>query len=182
MGTSSKTLAGKLQMLARRQHGCFTAAQAIDVGYADSVHLYHVRTGGWQRVFRGVYRLASFSESPESRCMAALLWTRGKSGQIQGVLAPDTANALRSGSLLPSMPVAILVGRGFRRSAATPKGILISVDSDHLRKSSKISGMPAAAPLAEPAAGASPTPPAGADAADFYDWLDFQAVLCRADS
>lgn len=54
MGTSSKALAIKLRKLADRQHGCFTAAQAVEMGYADSVHLYHVNRGEWIRVSRGI--------------------------------------------------------------------------------------------------------------------------------
>ena len=84
MGTSSKELAQKLRKLAKRQHGCFTAAQAIETGYADSVHLYHVKNGEWIRVFRGVYRLADAPETPAARCTAALLWTRDKNGKVQG--------------------------------------------------------------------------------------------------
>ena len=76
MGTSSKELAQKLRKLAKRQHGCFTAAQAIETGYADSVHLYHVKNGEWIRVFRGIYRFADVPETFSARCMAALLWTR----------------------------------------------------------------------------------------------------------
>jgi hypothetical protein len=71
MGTSSKELARKLLKLAQRQHGCFTAAQALEIGYADSVHLYHVKNGEWIRVFRGVYRLAEAPATPAARCMAA---------------------------------------------------------------------------------------------------------------
>ena len=181
MGTSSKTLAGKLLILARRQHGCFTAAQAIDVGYADSVHLYHVRTGGWRRVFRGVYRLASFPDSPDARCMAAILWTRGKNGKVQGVLAPETLTALRNGSLLPDMPIHILVDTHFRRSAPIPPAIHVSIAPKPTHKSSKKTEAPPAASHQAPA-GAPPTPPPGVDAADFYDWLDFQSVRCRANS
>ena len=175
MGTSSKELERKLRKWTRRQHGCFTAAQAIETGYADSVHLYHVKNGQWIRVFRGVYRLADAPETPAARCMAALLWTRDKNGRVEGVLAPETAAALRSGRLADGQPVQILVPKGFRRSSEVPEGIQITVSGSKLHKTSKIGDAPAEEPLRAPC----PSAPADLDAPDYYDWLDYQAVACR---
>lgn len=175
MGTSSKELERKLRKWTRRQHGCFTAAQAIETGYADSVHLYHVKNGQWIRVFRGVYRLAAAPETPAARCMAALLWTRDKNGRIQGVLAPETSAALRSGRLADGQPVQILVPKGFRRSSDVPDGIQINVSATALHKTSKKGEVPVEG--TRPAA--PPSIPAGLDAPDYYDWLDYQAVACR---
>ena len=171
MGTSSKALALKLQKLAKRQHGCFTAAQAVAIGYADSVHLYHVNTGHWLRVFRGVYRLAAHPFTPRSRCMAALLWTRGKSGDMQGALAPETARALRQNALQEHDPVRILVDKKFRRSSQIPPGILIlhSPSQNHQPSNS----IPPAPPRP------SPGPPRFLDAPDYYDWLDYQNASCH---
>ena len=148
MGTSSKELERKLRKWTRRQHGCFTAAQAIETGYADSVHLYHVKNGQWIRVFRGVYRLAA---------------------------APETSAALRSGRLADGQPVQILVPKGFRRSSDVPDGIQINVSATALHKTSKKSEVPVEG--TRPAA--PPSIPAGLDAPDYYDWLDYQAVACR---
>jgi hypothetical protein len=182
MGTSSKELARKLQKLAKRQHGCFTAAQAVETGYADSVHLYHVKTGNWARLFRGVYRFSEFPETPASRCMAALLWTRDKTGKIKGILTPETAGALRSGALSAADPIRIAVGKDFRRSSDVPEGIELSVLDMALHKSSKVNGLPALAPAGTAVAAPAPAPPAELDAADYYDWLDYQAVLCPPSS
>ena len=178
MGTSSKELARKLRKLTAKQHGCFTAAQAIETGYADSVHLYHVKNGKWIRVFRGIYRFADAPETPAARCMAALLWTRDKSGKIQGFLALDTVDALRSETLTADQPIQILVPRGFRRSSDVPEGIEISVVDINSHKTSKIMGLP----VQEQAQAHSPNPPdppPGMDAPDYFDWLDYQAVLCE---
>ena len=178
MGTPSKELARKLRKLAATQHGCFTAAQAIETGYADSVHLYHVKNGKWIRVFRGIYRFADAPETPAARCMAALLWTRDKTGKIQGFLALDTADALRSDALAAEQPIQILVPRGFRRSSDIPDGILISVVDKYIHKTSKIMGRPAQAHVQPPIPGPMEAPKA-MDAPDYYDWLDYQAVLCE---
>lgn len=176
MGTSSKELARKLDKLASRQHGCFTAAQAIDIGYADSVHLYHVKNGGWTRIYRGVYRLGTRPETPEARCMAALLWTRDKQGHIQGVLSGKTTRSLKNGMLGADEPLILHVPRGFRRSSSVPEGIqLISLPKEK-HKSSKYSGMPVAALMEEPE-NSIPPPPSTLDLPDYYDWLDYQCVF-----
>ena len=49
MGTSSKTIHKALIEIAELQGGCFTAKQAVSVGYADSVHNYHVSNGDWTK-------------------------------------------------------------------------------------------------------------------------------------
>lgn len=174
MGTSSKALAEKLRKLVRQQHGCFTAAQAIEVGYADSVHLYHVRNGKWVRVFRGVYRHAEWPETPEARCMAALLWTRDKTGNIQGFLAPNTLKMLKNEALSLSEPIKLQVPKGFRRSAKAPDGISVEMVDLEGCKTSNYGVFPILA-----ASQAPPIPPPPAmDMPDYYDWLDYQAILC----
>ncbi len=178
MGTSSKELAQKLRKLAKRQHGCFTAAQAVETGYADSVHLYHVKTGNWIRVYRGVYRLASNSETPAARCMATLLWTRDKSGKIQGFLTSKTANALQNGTLTKAKPIQIGVPKGFRRSSDIPEGIRIIFVAKNEHKTSKIDGLWVQESTNKP----SPASAMKMDAPDYYDWLDYQAVLCAKKS
>ena len=177
MGTSSKELAQQLRKLAKRQHGCFTASQAIETGYADSVHLYHIKNGEWIRVFRGIYRFADAPETPAARCMAALLWTRDKNGKIQGFLTTGTAAALRAGTLPDGQPIQIGVFKGFRRSSDAPEGIEISFWDPKLHKTSKIGCLPVQEPVAE-SSPVLPAAPANLDLPDYYDWLDYQAVLC----
>ena len=182
MGTSSKELARKLRALAAKQHGCFTAAQAVETGYADSVHLYHVKIGKWIRVFRGVYRFADAPETPEARCLAALLWTRDKNGKIQGFLPAETAEKLRSGTFPAEKPVRVLVPRGFRRSSEAPEGIEIEIFASKTHKTSKIDGLTFLAEPPQASARPSRAPETPLDAPDYYDWLDYQAVLCEKTS
>jgi hypothetical protein len=177
MGTSSKELARKLEKWASKQHGCFTATQAIDTGYADSVHLYHVKNGGWIRVYRGVYRLSTHPETPESRCMAALLWTRNKQGDIQGVLASQTIHSLKTGTLSNSDPICLGVPRGFRRSSSVPDGIRIQIIEKKKRSTSKYCGMPVET-IPENPSEMNFTRPDSMDLPDYYDWIDYQQVLC----
>ena len=182
MGTSSKELARKLRALAERQHGCFTAAQAVETGYADSVHLYHVKNGKWIRPFRGVYQFADVPETPAARCMAALLWTRDKNGKIQGFLPSETAEKLRSGTLSPDKPVRVLVPRGFRRSSEAPDGIEIEIFAEKSYKTSKMDGLTFQIEDFQPAERPRRAPNASLDVPDYYDWLDYQAVLCEKTS
>ena len=175
MGTSSKELDRKLRKLASRQHGCFTAAQAIETGYADSVHLYHVKNGTWIRVFRGVYRHADAPETPAARCMAALLWTRDKTGRILGILSAETADRLQKGYFTLAEPVQIHVGKGFRRSSETPEWIKLHIESGVMHITSKIFGMP----CAEKVASRSIEVDNIESIPDYYDWLDYQAVICK---
>ena len=177
MGTSSKALSEKLRKLAKRQHGCFTAAQAVEIGYADSVHLYHVKTGHWIRVFRGVYRMADVPESVAARCMAALLWTRDKNGVVQGVLASETAEFLRGKDAPPGWIVQICVPKGFRRSSDIPDGIQISIMKSEDIKTSKIHGFPVRE-ADMTTADLLKAPPGHTDIADYYDWIDYQQAIC----
>jgi hypothetical protein len=59
----------KLYETAHAQGGFFTARQAREAGYGDSVHPYQVRSGNWVREARGVYRLTQFPtpSMPEPR-------------------------------------------------------------------------------------------------------------------
>ena len=162
--------------------GCFTAAQAVETGYADSVHLYHVKNGKWIRVFRGVYRFADAPETPEARCLAALLWTRDKNGKIQGFLPAETAEKLRAGTFPAEKPVRVLVPRGFRRSSEAPEGLEIEVFASKTHKTSKIDGLTFLAEPPQASARPSRAPETPLDAPDYYDWLDYQAVLCEKTS
>jgi len=180
MGTSSKALAARLSKLASRQHGCFTAGQAVEVGYADSVHRYHVNTGSWTRVYRGVYRLTVCPATPESRCMAALLWTRGRDGNIQGFLSHETADSLREGQLQDGQTIHIAVFPEFRRSSPIPEGICIHQRKNRNFKTSKFRGLPVEdEPILEvPSSSRRMAFPAGMDLPDYYDWLDYERVRC----
>ncbi len=122
--TSAKTNLKRLRAVAARQNGCFTAAQALQAGYADSLHPYHLRAGDWIRVYRGVYRLASYPLTAASACSAALLWSRGKSSRVLAALHPETEERLaQNPSAPPFAPIRLVVPKTFRRSAAIPDGI-----------------------------------------------------------
>jgi predicted transcriptional regulator of viral defense system len=92
----------KLYELAELQGGFFTTKQARAGGFADNTHPYHVKTGNWIRVHRGIYRLAQFPPPERPDLVLWYLWSRNRSEVPQGVYSHETALALHE--LSDSMP------------------------------------------------------------------------------
>lgn len=87
-----------LTRIAAQQAGYFTAAQALEVGYSYQVQWYHVRRGGWQRVGRGIYRLADWPASQHEDLVRWTLWSRGRA-----VVSHETALAVHDlGDVMPA--------------------------------------------------------------------------------
>jgi predicted transcriptional regulator of viral defense system len=116
---------GALMRIAQEQQGYFTTRQAVEAGYADNTHPYHVRAGNWQRVQRGIYRLADLSPAEDGFTPVYLLWTRGRDGKSVGVLSHETAlSYFQLGDFNPPK-VHITVPPGFRRNSPTPKAVVL---------------------------------------------------------
>ena len=81
----------RLYESARGLGGFFTARQAREAGFKDSVHAYHVRSDNWIRERRGVYRLAQFPVLARPDLMIWYLWSRNRQDQPQGVFSHATA-------------------------------------------------------------------------------------------
>jgi len=114
-----------LMQIAQEQQGYFTTKQAIESGYADNTHPYHVRTGNWERIQRGIYRLVHLSPPEDGRTPAFLLWTRGRYDQPVGVLSHETAlSYFNLGDFNPAK-VHITVPVGFRRNSPTPRPVVL---------------------------------------------------------
>lgn len=75
-----------LQGLAFGQAGYFTAAQAVDLGYSYQAQKYHVDSGNWLRVNRGLFRLPDWPTAPEDQWVRWTLWSHGR-----GVVSHDSA-------------------------------------------------------------------------------------------
>jgi predicted transcriptional regulator of viral defense system len=110
----------KLYESAEAQAGFFTARQARDAGYEDSVHLYQVRSGNWVREARGVYRLAQFPTASRPDLMVWQLWSRNRQDELQGVFSHATALTLHDLSDVMPAKLDMTVPPGFRRMAAIP--------------------------------------------------------------
>ena len=115
----------KLCELIRRQHGFFTARQAIELGYSDSIHTYHVKCGNWLRVARALYRLRNWPEPEWPYLDIALWWTADRRGTIKGVLSHETALALWEGIRPDPERIHLTVPPGFRRNSRPPAGVVL---------------------------------------------------------
>jgi predicted transcriptional regulator of viral defense system len=113
----------KLYETAHAQGGFFTARQAAEAGYQDSVHPYQVRSGNWVREVRGVYRLAQFPTPSRPDLMVWQLWSRNRQDEPQGVFSHATALTLHDLSDVMPAKLDMTVPPGFRRMAAIP-GVL----------------------------------------------------------
>ena len=56
-----------LYQVAESQQELFTARQAVQAGYDERNHPYHVKTGNRVKEYRGIYRLKNFPYSPDSQ-------------------------------------------------------------------------------------------------------------------
>lgn len=63
-----------LRRLVGTQHGYFTAAQALQIGYSYQAQKYHVDRGNWQRVDRAVFRLPDWPGSEYDHLTRWSLW------------------------------------------------------------------------------------------------------------
>lgn len=110
----------QLYETAQAQGGFFTARQAREAGYEDSVHPYQVRSGNWFREIRGVYRLAHFPAPSRPDLMVWQLWSRDRQDEPQGVFSHATALTLHDLSDVMPAKLDMTVPPGFRRMVATP--------------------------------------------------------------
>lgn len=83
--------ADRLYEIAATQAGYFTAQQAVEPGYRYTNHPYYANTGIWAREWRGIYRLAHFPEPDDGQYALWSLWSRNRTGRIQGVYSHETA-------------------------------------------------------------------------------------------
>ena len=124
MGSSLET-AKRLAELAAAQDGFFTAAQAVEAGYVDSVHGYHLANGDWEKVQRGVYRLTSHAPSARPELALWRLWSRNKEGQPEGVYSHVTALELHGFMEHRPGPLHMTVPRAFRRNTELPPDLAL---------------------------------------------------------
>ena len=128
-----------LMNIAHDQQGYFTTKQAIEAGYADNTHPYHVQAGNWERVYRGIYRMKHLPLPEDGEMMAWLLWSRGRDEKPVAVMSHQTALSLfELGDFNPAK-IHMIVPPAFRRNSQTPKAVvlhragLVPAELTHLR-------------------------------------------------
>ncbi|MFI2708983.1 type IV toxin-antitoxin system AbiEi family antitoxin domain-containing protein [Micromonospora sp. NPDC018662] len=103
----------RLLSLAARQHGYFTAAQAVEAGYSHQAQKYHVDCGNWVRVDRGIFQIPDWPAHQFTPLVRWVLWSGGR-----GVVSHASALSLHDlGDVDPAV-VHLSVPPRFRRSAA----------------------------------------------------------------
>jgi len=110
----------KLFEIAESQQGYFTFQQAINAGFSDANHAYHVKSGDWIRAYRGIYRLAKYPVGERGELVQWYLWSRNRSDVPQGIYSHYTA--LDVYELCDYMPpkLHMTVPLNFRRMANIP--------------------------------------------------------------
>jgi len=108
-----------------QQQGCFTAKQATEAGYRPGSQAHHVKAGNWLRVERGIYRLARFPRSMEEQYVIYSLWSRNRADEPVGVYSHETALSIHELSDANPAKLHMTVPPSFRRTASTPKVVLL---------------------------------------------------------
>ncbi|MCC6179819.1 MAG: type IV toxin-antitoxin system AbiEi family antitoxin domain-containing protein [Chloroflexi bacterium] len=102
-----------LETLALGQGGYFDRRDAHSHGITDSLLSYHTRTGRFERVLPGVYRLRVAPISPYDEYLLAWVWTN-----CRGAISHESALALYDlADILPTR-VHVTVPRSFHRTSA----------------------------------------------------------------
>jgi predicted transcriptional regulator of viral defense system len=102
-----------LEALALGQGGYFDRRDAQAYGIADSLLSYHTRTGRFERILPGVYRLRTAPISPYDEYLLAWVWTN-----YRGAISHESALALYDlADILPTR-VHMTVPRPFHRTSA----------------------------------------------------------------
>jgi predicted transcriptional regulator of viral defense system len=123
--TDKTSAYNELIQAVKEQQGYFTSRQAVDAGYSEKNHAYHVNSGAWIREERGIYRFSHYPDSDDAGLVLWSLWSRNRKGEIQGVYSHLTA--LRIHGLTDANPAKLhmTVPPEFRRSGATPKVLVL---------------------------------------------------------
>ncbi len=115
--------AQRLYEIAEAQGGYFTAAQALEAGYAYSQQYFHVARGNWERVERGIFRLPHYPAHAYEDLIRLSLWSRTQQGEPQVVASHETALLLHElGDILPAK-IHLTVPPDFRKP--TPLGCVL---------------------------------------------------------
>jgi predicted transcriptional regulator of viral defense system len=127
-----------LESLALCQGGYFDAADASEHGFGKAVVNYHVRTGRFERVYPGVYRLRSAPPTRRDDLLLAWVWSNKR-----GVIAHESALELYGLSdVLPSR-IHLAVPLNFARNSP---GYVLHRTSLAPEEVTEYEGLPVTAP------------------------------------
>jgi predicted transcriptional regulator of viral defense system len=118
--------ANRLYSIAESQQGYFTSSQAVEAGFSDYLHPYHVRKGNWERIHRGIYRLSKYPHSMDSHYVIWSLWSRNRKGEPLGVYSHETALSMYDLSDVNPAKLYMTVPPNFRRHSSIPKILILN--------------------------------------------------------
>ncbi len=121
---------------AKSQAGLFTARQAIESGIDSRNHSYHLKTGNWSRMKRGIYRLNVIQETAKTDFFLFQLWSTTRKGKPAGVFSHKTALYLLGLELALPVKFHLTVPVGFRRN--TPVSDKLILHYEDLNMQNKI--------------------------------------------
>ena len=137
----------QLLELARQQGGYFTAAQAAACGFDNANQFRYVGDGRWERVRRGIFRLASEPISPQADLHIISLFLRRRDGRFGGVFGLETAAQIHGlGDFMPSSIHVLVAGR-LRKRAELPPELVLSRSGDLTTEVQVIDGLPVTSTL-----------------------------------
>lgn len=100
-----------LEAHALQQGGYFDRRDALDHGVSDRMLAHHVRSGRFERLYPGVFRLPTAPSAPHDDLLLAWVWSNHR-----GAISHESALALyRLSDVMPSR-VQLTVPPGFRRN------------------------------------------------------------------
>jgi predicted transcriptional regulator of viral defense system len=108
-----------LYAVATTQGGYFTAKQAGAAGYGIRHLDYHAKTGNFERVGHGLYRLPTIPLSEHDDLIPLSLWSRDRSDRPQAVASHITALGLHHLSDVLPTRIHLTAPRSFRKAVPT---------------------------------------------------------------
>jgi predicted transcriptional regulator of viral defense system len=109
--------------LADSQAGYFTAAQARSLGFVSQYQAHHRRSGTWQQVGRGIYRLRDYPQTDHEQLVQLTLWSHNRQQQPQAVVSHQTALAFFQLSDVMPARISLTAPLDFRKIA--PAGVVL---------------------------------------------------------
>lgn len=110
---------------ADRQQGYFTTKQAEACGYSRSnIHRY-LASGEWIKVCRGIYRLSFYPLTARPELVPWALWSRSKTGQVQGTWSHETALDIYGLSDVMPAKMHMTIPKRFRKNTLVPKVLVL---------------------------------------------------------
>jgi predicted transcriptional regulator of viral defense system len=137
----------RLSETAQSQQAFFTTKQAIQAGFAEKNHAYHVRTGNWVREHRGIYRLSGFPATDRPDLMLWYLWSQNRNEQPEGTYSHETALSLYELSDIMPSRLHMTVPKKFRRNSRTPNILVLHRADLGKEETQEIQGVRVTRPL-----------------------------------